>query len=134
MYYLIYTSYIAEGIQEEILKDLLSKSLEKNKARAVTGMLLYFDEKFIQLIEGEEKEVKQLYQSIFNDARHKNVAILKEGHHENRLFEDWSMGFKAIPPNRFINMEGYKDLNSPNKINTLSALKLFKLLSAETKI
>ncbi len=130
MYFIIYTSYAASELIEEDLKDLLIWSREKNEAVSITGMLIYFDGKFLQLIEGEEQKVKKLYQSICNDERHKNIVTLKEGSIKDRFFADWSMGFKYVLQAELADVDGYKDLNAPNGLNTASALKLFKILSA----
>ena len=63
MYLIIYSSYATSGFREDDLKFLLDSSRENNKKRSITGMMLYFDGKFLQLIEGEEQEVKQLYKN-----------------------------------------------------------------------
>src|SRR6187402_2910440 len=96
MYFIIYTSYAAINFNEELLKALLIQSRDKNKAMNITGMLFYFNNTFIQLIEGEEADVKQLYQNISKDTRHKRVVPLKQGERPERYFVDWSMGFKSI--------------------------------------
>jgi hypothetical protein len=91
--------------------------------------MLYFDGKFIQLIEGDEKTVKQLYETIFNDPRHDRNIILREGMTENRFFSEWSMSFKSISPEELIAVDGYQDLKAPGGITSSAAMQLFKILS-----
>lgn len=134
MYFVIYTSYAKQNLLESELKALLIQARENNKLKLITGLLLYFDSKFIQLIEGEENEIKNLYEVIAKDERHKDVFKLKEGPIESRFFEDWSMAFKTTSPTNFFELEGYKDIDAADGRNTSSALKLFKILSAETKV
>lgn len=129
MYFLIYTSYAAPDFQDDDLKTLLTQSCKKNKALSITGMLLYFDGKFLQLIEGEEQAVKNLYRSICNDKRHKNVVTLKEQTIKDRFFTDWSMGFKSVSQGELAEIKDYKCLSASNGLNKTSALKLFKILS-----
>jgi hypothetical protein len=60
MYFLIYNSYAAVEVHDMLLKQLLIEARDKNKRLNITGMLLYFRQQFIQLIEGEENTVKML--------------------------------------------------------------------------
>jgi hypothetical protein len=129
MYYIIYSSYTALRFTDEELRTLLIKAREKNQRIGVTGMMLYFDGKFIQLIEGEEKTVRQLYDTIFNDSRHDRNIILREGTTENRFFAEWSMSFKSISTEELIAVDGYKALQAPGGINSSEAMRLFKILA-----
>ncbi|WP_299286045.1 BLUF domain-containing protein [uncultured Mucilaginibacter sp.] len=128
MYFLIYTSYALQT-NGQALKALLQQAREKNKRQAVTGMLLYLNGIFIQLIEGGQKEVQQLYQTIRKDNRHKEAVVLKEGAIEKRYFTDWSMGFKAVSAEELAHEEGYKCLNGPGQPDIQSVLKVFELLA-----
>lgn len=75
------------------LQDLLSLAREANARYDVTGMLLYLPESFIQLIEGPENHIEQLYQNIQKDQRHFRVTTLREGIIEKRFYPNWSMAF-----------------------------------------
>lgn len=129
MYYIIYSSYTSSGFSDEDLKILLVKAREKNHKIGITGMMLYFDGKFIQLIEGEEKTVKQLYETISHDPRHDRDIILKEGVTEKRFFAEWSMSFRSISTEEAIALDGYQALNAAGGITSSSAMQLFKILS-----
>lgn len=51
---------------------------------------------FLQLLEGEESAVESLYQKITSDPRHQHVTrifLVRDG---ERVFPNWSMGFKRI--------------------------------------
>ncbi len=96
MYELLYTSVCPRGMNESELKVLLEGSRIKNHNLGVTGMLIYCDHEFIQLLEGEEAVVKKLYQIIWEDSRHRSVEVFYEGTIENKAFTDWSMAFKTI--------------------------------------
>jgi hypothetical protein len=129
MYFLIYSSHAAPGFKEEELTSLLVQARERNKDYLVTGLLLYFDGKFIQLIEGEKQTIKQLYNNIINDKRHSGISLLKEGDSETRYFPDWSMGYRTVQPTELREEDGFKDLNSPDIFQKQATLKLFKILS-----
>ena len=132
MYFLIYSSYAVQNLKEEELKAMLVQSRENNKKHLVTGLLLHFDGKFLQLIEGEKQAIKQLYTNIENDERHSSIVLLKEGDIDVPYFANWSMGYRSVQPHELANEEGFKDLNSPDTLNRHSALKLFKILSVIT--
>jgi hypothetical protein len=129
MYFLIYSSNAVPGLKEEELKSMLVQARERNKEHLVTGLLLYYNRKFLQLIEGEKPTIKQLYHNIKNDQRHSNIVLLKEGDIDIPFFADWSMGYRSVQSHELVNEEGFKDLNSPDVFQKESALKLFKILS-----
>ncbi|WDE04251.1 BLUF domain-containing protein [Thalassomonas viridans] len=99
MFELLYTSVAPQGFSESELMVLLQTTRLKNKSIGVTGMLVYHDREFIQLLEGEEDIVKDLYQTIARDSRHTNVEVFYQGEIENRAFGDWSMAFKRLDEN-----------------------------------
>ena len=92
-YFLIYTSVPSRKLTSEEVENLLSASRRTNEIHKITGMLLCLPENYIQLIEGPEKEIRQLYLNLTKDRRHNRVTILKEGIIEKRFFPAWSMGF-----------------------------------------
>ncbi|WP_093411154.1 BLUF domain-containing protein [Salegentibacter flavus] len=51
----------------------MQASNEFNNSHDITGVLLYSETNFFQLIEGEEKEIKDLYSRIEKDPRHRNI-------------------------------------------------------------
>jgi hypothetical protein len=75
------------------LSSLLSEARLQNQRRGITGMLLYQQDTFMQMLEGEEDNVRSLYAKLLQDKRHKALHIVHEGHTDRRVFDDWSMGF-----------------------------------------
>jgi hypothetical protein len=109
MYHLVYTSYAIPPFDEANLVELLNQARNHNKKEEITGMLLHLNGKFIQVLEGDQKKVKQLYHRIENDERHKRVTLLLEGESANRIFDKWSMGFKSLSDTDFKNLSGFQD-------------------------
>ncbi len=90
---------------KEELFSLLEKSRVKNKLMGISGFLLcinsdYHPEiingRFIQVLEGEKKDVEKLFKSIENDPRHKHVKIIADGVLMKRMFNNWSMGYRDL--------------------------------------
>lgn len=133
MYHLIYTSYANREFSESDLFELLDRSRATNKKIGITGMLLYLQGKFIQVLEGSKEGVKDIYQIISLDNRHKKVTTIIEGESPKRLFKDWSMGFKKLTDEEFINQSGFEDIDDffenqlkvENKSMVLIFLQLF---------
>jgi len=131
MYFIIYSSYASVAFDDNSLKALLIEARDKNEKTAITGMLFYFNNQFIQLIEGEETVVKELAKAIAADPRHKHFLILKEGVAESRFFPEWSMGTKSIDAKNFEDVKNFKELNQENGEHIGSILYLLKLSASK---
>ena len=93
MFCLIYISSATRLMSGQELHDLLEDARERNRARGITGMLLYKGGNFMQLLEGDRDTVRDVFASIGRDPRHKDVIQLLTKEIDRRCFEDWSMGF-----------------------------------------
>lgn len=110
MYHLVYVSHATHALHETDLLTILSEIRANNKTKGITGMLLFLKDRFIQVLEGEEKGVNELYEEIRKDPRHKKVTVILEGHSQHRFFKDWSMGFKKISESDFTELSGFTDI------------------------
>ncbi len=93
MIYLIYISSAVKLFSEDDLIELLNKSRKNNSQLGITGILLYKDGTFLQVLEGEAAVVRKLYDRIQSDSEHQGATIIEEGELTERQFRDWSMGF-----------------------------------------
>lgn len=93
LFYLIYVSTATAPVQEAELQTLLRTCRQKNRRLDVTGMLLYRGGQFMQMLEGKQKTVLSLYETIYADARHTDIVVLEQGTLPHRSFATWSMGF-----------------------------------------
>lgn len=96
MFFLIYASAATKPFSQSELLELLEKSHANNSKLGITGMLLYREGNFMQLLEGEEESVLNLYDKISADPRHLGIVRFLQGHHDERQFPDWSMGFRNL--------------------------------------
>ena len=72
---------------------LLRDSRDLNAESRITGMLLYKDGHFMQVLEGEEKDVMETFGRIELDHRHKSIDVVRSEYLQYRNFPDWTMGF-----------------------------------------
>ena len=114
MFYLVYVSVAAEKVSKDDLLEILARSRTNNAEAGITGMLLYKDGNYMQVLEGEEKAVRDLYARIRRDPRHLGIVTLVEGRRDNRCFGDWSMGFQDLSSLEARDVPGYSEfLNTP---------------------
>ena len=131
MNYLIYISAAKKLMDEPELLEILEVSRKNNQAKNITGMLIYGEGTFIQVIEGNEEDLENLYNKIERDPRHKNLIKLTDGALGKRNFADWSMGFKSVNAEELKMLEGYIDpksekfLGNDNPHTAISVLKTF---------
>jgi hypothetical protein len=95
-YQVLYHSRATQRPTEAQLQELLQYSRSYNTQHQITGLLLYSDGYFVQVLEGAEEAVKVLYEQIQRDARHTQVVTVSAGAEPARLFADWSMGFGYV--------------------------------------
>ena len=97
MYFLIYLSIAVRPFSAEELVNCLKRWRASNERAALTGMLLYKEGNFLQVLEGEESAVRALFADrISHDPRHHKLTVLLEGPIQEREFSDWSMGFRNL--------------------------------------
>ncbi len=78
------------------LSDILEISRRNNQIAGITGLLLYGDGVFFQVLEGGEETVKACFERIKLDARHQHMLIAAERTVPQRSFEAWAMGFMPL--------------------------------------
>lgn len=95
-------------MSQDDLKDILQDSRESNISKDVTGMLLYIEGRFFQVLEGEKEGIDELYEHISRDERHRDVNIITRGYTKRRIFKDWSMRYSSISSKEFTRLSGIK--------------------------
>jgi Sensors of blue-light using FAD len=113
MYFLTYVSAAVSLFTNEQLRDLLVVCERNNRRDEITGLLLYKDGNFMQVLEGTEAVVRQAHERIASDPRHGGLITLLQGPQGERQFPDWSMGFRDLGTTS-LKPAGYSEfLNSP---------------------
>jgi Sensors of blue-light using FAD len=90
LFQLIYASR-PFGFDDLILVGILASASRNNPRNDITGALICREDLFVQLLEGPEEHVRGLLQRIERDDRHTDIALLFEGHVDERMFPDWAM-------------------------------------------
>ncbi len=113
---LVYTSISTHSMSENELQDILKISRKRNEASGITGMLLYLDPFFMQVLEGEDSVLVQLFERIKKDPRHHKTSPIYKESIQDRRFKNWTMGFAQINGE---NIEGFSDALQKNNAELL---------------
>lgn len=97
LHQLIYMSKLATD--DSVLNSIHSHAVRNNTARTMTGMLLFAQGRFLQVLEGERKDVQHTFERIKEDRRHDHVTLIADKPIVERSFSHWNMGFKALSEN-----------------------------------
>ena len=114
LYSLIYVSSAKVAFSKPELTALLEIARRNNTPLGVTGMLLYKDGNFMQILEGEEDTLETLHEKIQKDPRHDGMLTMLKKPIEEREFPEWSMAFRNLADDALRHTAGYNEfLNTP---------------------
>ena len=94
----IYCSAASHFVSRADLADILEISRRNNLEKGITGMLLYSEGSFFQVLEGEDECIDALLSKLEQDPRHQRVTIIIREPIAERSFCDWAMGYADISP------------------------------------
>jgi len=93
MYQLNYHSKSVPGLELEDLENILETAITANSACNISGCLVYHKGSFVQILEGNKKDVLDTFDKIKNDARHSLITLLWENQVDSRCFSEWHMAY-----------------------------------------
>lgn len=93
IFHLVYRSYATKNLNQKSVTQIINTSQMHNAKTNLTGLLFYRQNTFIQLLEGEEQAVRELYEKISKDIRHYDIKILIESKSSMRIVPQWSMTY-----------------------------------------
>jgi hypothetical protein len=118
---LIYSSEAAPGLAAAELEKMLDESRIRNRVYGITGVLLFVEGAFLQILEGEREDVLGLMERIERDPRHSGVKVFYEQEVDERAFASWSMAYlspSGKEVSRWAELEGTTTIG-----NVLSSLE-----------
>ena len=127
----IYCSASTRPISAADLAALLSRARLDNARAGLTGMLLYTEGAFFQVLEGPAEAVDALYSKIERDTRHAKMTMIIREPIQRRVFDDWTMGFSAMSREEMETIPGANDFFGQGRsLVDLDAGRVRKLLEA----
>jgi hypothetical protein len=128
MKYLVYISTAYKLLTQDELLDILAVSRKNNERRNLTGMLLYGEGTFIQVLEGDIDQLNETYAVIKADPRHKNILKMTEGEITQRNFPEWLMGFKSVNARELEEFGSYIDPANLNHVSEDNSNMLISMM------
>ncbi len=78
MFELIYCSIAKPDLKSKDIQDILQTAIDFNSKNNITGCLLFHNNEFLQILEGEKSVIQELFASIERDERHSQVILLDQ--------------------------------------------------------
>lgn len=91
---LVWSANKAYSIDDDItplLRNIQQQAITRNTALDITGLLMFWDGTFFQVLEGEEEAIRDVFKSIEKDPRHCHVRCLLDEEIPERIFSQWRM-------------------------------------------
>jgi len=109
---LIYISAAKGKLDNTQIDDIRSTSLRNNERDNITGILLYGEGGFIQVLEGVPEDLTKTFARIQRDDRHQGIIELFRQPIITRSFGKWHMGIKHLKnTNEFSDLFTDKDIS-----------------------
>ncbi|RKS43466.1 FAD-dependent sensor of blue light [Gillisia mitskevichiae] len=129
-YAIVYVSTANKNLEKAEIKKILSSSKKWNNENDVTGLLLFSEGNFFQIIEGEKKIITDLFKNINADDRHHNILQIfgKDIHRE--AYDGYEADFVSdeayFDPEKFQHyLNQIKVLDNPSQKAVENILKAF---------
>lgn len=110
----------------ESIKKIYKKAKENNLTNNITGILIFHNGNFLQVLEGLEENVNETFDKIRFDTRHRNIIKVININVEERIFEDYNFGFTVVKSstefeelNEYLNWLKNADHQIANKLITM---------------
>jgi hypothetical protein len=122
IYQIAYTSLSNSPLDETTLSDILEVSQRNNDRDVITGILLYNDQTFFQVLEGKQSAVEDCYyKRIENDSRHSCLSLIWYGPTKIRAFSDWAMEYAGPREIGRYTKDTFTSLNDLNSYEAMPA-------------
>ncbi len=129
----IYASRSTEHFHEHEIPELLKQARLANAKHEITGMLLYIDGSFLQVLEGQPDMAEAVFGTILRDKRHTQVTLIAKDAIPERAYEGWTMNHKTLDPVEAGELIGEADyFRSGAWVTQLDSNRAKKLLSASS--
>lgn len=114
-YAISYVSTANPALSETEIQEALDFSKNWNNNHNITGILLYSQGNFFQVLEGEEQLLKDLFDRIKADERHHNVITIFQKEIPNIQFDGYEADFISLD-------DSYNDENFETYLAQISLL------------
>jgi hypothetical protein len=127
----IYSSTATPLFRDDGIEELLAQARTANAEADITGMLLFVDRSFFQVLEGHPLRIEPIFLKIGADPRHERVTQIIYEPIGRRSFSQWTMGYPKLDNRELHAIIGSNDFFSARScLDGLQAGRAKKLLAA----
>lgn len=126
LYQIVYSSESVMPMETDELEQILEHARLSNSIHGITGVLVYAEGSFLQILEGDKETVEKLMEKIRRDLRHESVTVLREGEAASARFENWKMAYVGATRDqvsRWAGLAGVISQNSAHPDDTAKELQ-----------
>jgi len=132
----IYVSAASDQLKQTDLPGILANARDRNAKLGISGLLIFHENTFVQVLEGPKTEVELLLKKIAVDPRHQNMKILLQKEIQEKEFEKWAMGYvnssaSAVKPIGHIDL--FTELSSLVHEDTTAQKALMRFMDGSYK-
>lgn len=91
IYQLSYRSKATNYFKVGDLDSMLETAVQNNERANISGCLVFYNNCFVQILEGTKANVISLYNTIKKDIRHHDLDLLWQGEVDKKHFKEWGM-------------------------------------------
>ena len=95
-YTICYFSKANENLTETEIEAIFKKTYTSNTLKNIKGILLYMLGDFFQVLEGDEDDLKHVYEIIKNDERHHTIFEIINKPTLNEVFKTYKSDFNIV--------------------------------------
>lgn len=95
LYSICYVSS-ANNLSANSLEKLFFETEQNNSRLNMSGLLIYNNGNFLQILEGENVHINNLFSKIKKDDRHRSIIKLIDTPIEERVFDNYNVGFLIV--------------------------------------
>ena len=95
MQQLIYASAAVKLFRASDLYDMLTTARKYNQTHEISGMMIYHSRSILQVLEGPDEVIADLFLRIRRDPRHTALRLITRAVVERKEYEPWPMGLVA---------------------------------------
>lgn len=92
MHRIVYISEATRPLTRPELNQIIVTSRRNNAREDLTGLLLYHQQRFFQVLEGPTRTLQTCLARIAGDNRHHGIQIIDRAAASERAFPQWQMG------------------------------------------
>jgi hypothetical protein len=110
LFQMLYLSETKKRWSDAELEALCAHARARNAQDGLTGLLLYGNGHFVQLLEGRRQPLILTYTRICRDDRHSDIVLLVDGPIQRRTFPEWAMGVLNVETAGEFDRQRFRDI------------------------